>query len=149
MKEKEEDRIVRRLEQRGVKPTALRLLIFHTLEQSRHALSLGELEEKLETMDRSTIFRTLTVFLSRHLVHGIEDGSGSVRYEVCNGDWECTVEDMHAHFYCEQCHRTFCFRQTGIPAVTLPEGFTLQGVNYVLKGICPDCARQGTVTSGE
>ncbi|MCM1108417.1 MAG: transcriptional repressor [Clostridium sp.] len=139
---KEEDRITQRLEQRDVKPTALRLLIYRTLEQSNQALSLIELEERLETVDRSTIFRTLTVFLSHHLVHGIEDGSGSVRYEICQGDCACTVEDMHAHFYCEQCHRTFCFRQTGIPAISLPDGFVMQGVNYVVKGLCPDCARK-------
>ncbi|MBO5180640.1 MAG: transcriptional repressor [Paraprevotella sp.] len=137
-----EEQIVSRMEERGLKPTAMRLLIYRALEDSAHALSLGELEEKLQTADRSTIFRTLTLFLAHHLVHGIEDGSGAVRYELCRADGECTLEDMHAHFYCERCHRTYCFPQTGIPTVDLPEGFLLNSVNYVLKGICPDCARR-------
>ena len=26
------------------------------------------------------------------------------------------------------------------PVVQLPEGFTLNSINYVLKGLCPECA---------
>lgn len=137
---KEELFFVERMERRGVKPTAMRLLIFRTLFESGRALSLGELEQKLDTVDKSTIFRTLTLFLSRHLVHGLEDGSGSLKYEVCAGGSSCSLEDMHVHFYCVQCQRTFCFKQQQVPLVDLPEGYAVQSINYMMKGVCPTCA---------
>ena len=82
----------------------------------------------------------LTLFLSHHLIHGVDDGSGSLKYAVCEDCCMCTVEDQHMHFYCEQCHKTYCIRSVHAPTVNLPEGFMQTGINYVIKGICADCA---------
>ena len=81
----------------------------------------------------------LSLFVGHHIVHVIEDGSGTVKYEVC-GSERCTVSDMHTHFYCEKCHRTYCFKAIQIPEIELPEGFSMSSVNYVVKGVCPECA---------
>mgnify|MGYP000004823637 FL=1 len=70
-----------RLEKKGVKPTAVRILVLKAMLESPCALSLIELETLLGTVDRSTIFRTLNHFLAHHVVHDIEDGSGSLKYE--------------------------------------------------------------------
>ncbi|MDY2641774.1 MAG: hypothetical protein SOW01_05295, partial [Mediterranea sp.] len=71
------------LELHEVKPTANRISILKQLAQATHPLSLRELEELLDTIDRSNLFRTLTLFRKAHLVHVIEDGSESVKYELC------------------------------------------------------------------
>ena len=128
-----------RFEHRGVKPTAMRLLVYKELERARRPLSLRELEERMTTAERSTIFRALTLLRDHHLVHDIEDGSGAVRYEICESDDHHHHDDQHIHFYCERCHRTFCFRNTRIPQVALPQGFRMTSVNYMVKGLCPDC----------
>ncbi|MBR4758153.1 MAG: transcriptional repressor [Bacteroidaceae bacterium] len=133
--------IEQRLEHRGVKLTAMRLLVYQELEHARRPLSLRELEDKMPTAERSTIFRTLTLLLQHHLIHAIEDGSGSLRYEVCQGDDDCTLDDQHIHFYCEHCHRTYCFHDTKIPQVSLPEGFQISSINYMVKGLCPNCIK--------
>ena len=53
---------------------------------------------------------------------------------------------MHAHFYCEQCQRTTCLPEVDIPEIHLPEGYKLSNVNFMLKGICPECAaKQKTI----
>lgn len=129
-----------RLEKKGVKPTAVRILVLKAMLESPCALSLIELETLLGTVNRSTIFRTLNHFLAHHVVHDIEDGSGSLKYEVCPDEDTCTVDDMHTHFYCEVCHRTFCFPYIHIPVVDLPEGFRLHSINYMVKGVCRECA---------
>lgn len=132
--------IEQHLESRGVKLTAMRLLVFQELERARRPLSLRELEDRMPTAERSTIFRTLTLLLDHHLIHAIEDGSGSLRYEVCHGHDDCTLDDQHTHFYCERCHRTFCFRDTRVPQISLPEGFQMTSINYIVKGLCPYCS---------
>jgi len=136
----DEQYYISRLEKKKVKPTALRLLILRTMMNSPFAVSLTDLSEMLVTVDKSTIFRTLTLFLGQHVIHAIEDGSGSLKYEVCSSECNCTVNDMHTHFYCERCHRTFCFKNIQIPVIPLPEGFTMQSINYMVKGICSNCA---------
>lgn len=128
------------LEQRDIKPTAIRLLVLDTLSHTNRAFSLLDLEERLVTVDRSSIFRTITLFLGHHLIHAIDDGSGSLKYALCGTECNCEIDDLHTHFYCEACHRTFCLKKTHVPQVALPEGFTMHSINYVIKGLCSDCA---------
>lgn len=132
--------IEERLEHRGVKLTAMRLLVYEELEKAHRPLSLRELEDRMPTAERSTIFRALTLLLQHHLVHDIEDGSGSLRYEICTSDDHHEHDDRHIHFYCEHCHRTYCLHNTRIPQVDLPEGFQMTSINYMVKGLCPTCA---------
>ena len=57
------------LEHHGVKVTANRLLIARALEQAGRPLSLMELEQEIDSIDKSNIFRTLVAFKDVHLVH--------------------------------------------------------------------------------
>ena len=130
---------VKRLEKKNVRPTAIRLLVVDAILSARRAVSLSDLEIILDTVDKSSIFRTLELFVKHHVVHAIDDGSGSIKYEICEGEEECTLDDMHIHFYCTVCHKTFCFKTIRIPFVQIPEGFTVDSANYTLKGVCKDC----------
>lgn len=76
------------------------------------------------------------------LIHVVDDGSGSLKYNVCSDDCDCGVEDEHTHFYCENCQRTFCLKRIHVPVVSLPDGFVLNSINYVIKGLCPECAEK-------
>ncbi|MBD5313731.1 MAG: transcriptional repressor [Bacteroides sp.] len=131
-----------RLAQKGIKPTANRIIVYRELLATDRPVSLSDMEDIVPTLDKSSIFRTLTLFLEHHLLHSIEDGSGSIKYELCGGGDDCSIDDMHVHFYCTECHRTFCFESIRIPAVGLPDGFEATGVNYMVKGTCPDCSRK-------
>ena len=86
-----EDLYLKKLEQREIKPTAIRLLILKTMMQHKEAFSLLDLENDLDTVDKSTIYRTITLFLTHHLIHAIDDGSGSLKYAVCSNDCNCEV----------------------------------------------------------
>jgi len=129
-----------KLEHRQIRPTATRLLILQYMMRGDRAVSMPELEQWLPTVDKSTISRTLQLFLLHKLIHAIDDGSGALKYAVCSDDCDCSVDDEHTHFHCLQCHRTFCLKQIHVPEVPLPPGFRLHSINYVLKGLCPECA---------
>lgn len=124
-----------------VKPTAMRILVYRTLMQCRHATSLKQLEERMVTADRSTIFRTLNLLQKHRLIHTIEDGSGSIKYELNTGHHE-SFDDRHVHFYCEKCQHTYCLHHINIPQVDLPEDFLVYSANYILKGLCPNCKKK-------
>lgn len=138
----ESDSIEARLTSKGVKPTANRITVMRALMSASGPVSLSELEVMLETIDKSSIFRVLTLFVRHHVAHAIEDGSGSMKYEICTGENRCTVSDMHAHFYCEVCHRTYCLSDVQIPVVTLPSGFEMDSINYMIKGRCAECRKR-------
>ncbi len=130
------------LEQHGIKLTANRILIAKIMSKLDYPISMKELETMLLTMDKSSIFRTLSHFKSHHLVHQMEDGNDIVRYELCHSHSEEEDEDIHVHFYCEHCHRTFCLNEISVPQVNLPVGYRQTAVNYMIKGICPDCSQR-------
>ncbi|MDE7074633.1 MAG: transcriptional repressor [Odoribacter sp.] len=133
---------IRIMEQADIKPTSNRLLVLKTLLSAKHPLSLIEIETWLHTLERSSILRVLTLFHEHDIVHTVEDGRGITKYEVCHGDLHCSINDMHPHFYCEKCNKVFCFEDISIPDIPIPEEFQTRTVNFMLKGICPQCQKQ-------
>ncbi|MCQ2290714.1 MAG: transcriptional repressor [Muribaculaceae bacterium] len=128
------------LTEHGVRPTANRVTICRALAAARGPVSLMDLETLLETIDRSVIFRTLGVFREHHVVHVIEDGSVSVKYELCHSHNHAETDDTHAHFYCVKCGKTTCLEQLTVPVVALPDGYKAHSTNFLIKGLCPHCS---------
>jgi Fur family ferric uptake transcriptional regulator len=140
--EADEAVILQKLALREIKPTAMRILILGKMLSTPQAMSLQDLEDALESADKSTIFRNLNLFRTHKLIHEIDDGSGSLKYSVCSDSCHCVPDDEHVHFFCEVCHRTFCLKSIAVPAVTLPSGFEVESINYVLKGTCQECTHK-------
>ena len=125
-----------------IKPTANRIVVAKTLAAAERPMSLSELEYKILSIDKSGVFRALTLFREHHLVHVIEDGGDGVRYELClSHDGHEHDDDQHVHFYCECCHRTFCLDGISVPQVDVPPGFVVSSASHVVKGVCPECGQ--------
>lgn len=131
-----------KLVNRGIKPTATRLLILQQMCRGDETVSLPQLEKLLPTVDKSTISRTLSTFLLNKLIHTVDDGTGTLKYNICGDDCDCSVAEEHTHFYCDSCKRTFCLKRILVPMVKLPEGFEFNSINYVIKGLCPECSEK-------
>lgn len=134
--------MISRLEAKGIRPTANRILVMKTLMGEQNPQSLSNLERKMVSMDKSSIFRTLTLFLEHDVVHAFEDGRGVLCYELCEEKGACDHHDGHIHFYCESCQRSFCMEDIHIPSFELPEGFYPHSISFVIKGECPDCRKK-------
>ena len=134
--------VISRLESKGIRPTANRILVMKTLMCEQNPQSLSNLERKMVSMDKSSIFRTLTLFLEHDVVHAFEDGRGVLCYELCEEKGACDHHDGHIHFYCESCQRSFCMEDIHIPSFELPEGFYPHSISFVIKGECPDCRKK-------
>lgn len=134
--------IISRLESKGIRPTANRILVMKTLMGEQNPQSLSNLERKMVSMDKSSIFRTLTLFLEHDVVHAFENGRGVLCYELCEEKGACDHHDGHIHFYCESCQRSFCMEDIHIPSFELPEGFYPHSISFVIKGECPDCRKK-------
>jgi Fur family ferric uptake transcriptional regulator len=143
MKEQEIEEL---LVHHGVRPTANRIVVARALAEAGRPMTLTELEYRILTIDKSGVFRALTLFRDHHLVHLIEDGGDGVRYELCRSHSDHEDDDLHVHFFCERCHRTYCLEQTPVPQVEVPDGFMQTSVNYIVKGVCAHCKRKTVFT---
>ena len=57
-----------KLEDRKIKPTAMRLLVLRKLVESGAAISLSDLDAKFEQADKATLYRTLKTFEDKKLM---------------------------------------------------------------------------------
>lgn len=126
----------------GIRVTAVRLLVLKTIYRYMHgdAFSLQNVMEKMFAADNSSVFRTLTLFVQKRLLHTIDDGSGMQKYCLCT----CPDHDHmhgHVHFTCTECQRTVCLTDVPIPHIELPEGYEATDMEFVVKGICPKCGK--------
>jgi Fur family ferric uptake transcriptional regulator len=128
----ENQEIDKKLESKNVKSTAMQTLVYK-------ALSLSDLEQRFGKVERSTIFRALKSFEDNFIVQTVNDGSGSVKYAVCDEDCTCNINDLHVHFFCTRCGRTRCMKELPIPDVKLPDGYTYENTQFIINGVCPHC----------
>ncbi|MDF2433874.1 MAG: Fur family transcriptional regulator, ferric uptake regulator [Mucilaginibacter sp.] len=132
--------IEKKLVEKKINPTAMRMLVLDLLLKQHAAVSLSDIEKGLEPADRTTIYRTLKTFEENGLIHSIEDGTGTPKYALCLE--ECDINKhshVHVHFYCLACKETFCLPDSKIPDVSLPGNFTSMEMNLLVKGVCDKC----------
>lgn len=132
-----------RLEQLGVRVTPVRQLVYQALVEAECAQSLADLEVELGTVDKSSIFRNLHLFMEVGLVHQIQDDSGIAKYALTL-DAEDGVGENHAHFVCLGCEKTICLDEVDLDMsrFSLPEGYTPDHFTILLKGYCDKCSRK-------
>ncbi len=127
------------LNKKKIKPTAMRQLVLDVLLKKQSAISLFEIEQQFENVERSTIYRTLKIFQQNCIIHKVDDGTGAVKYALCTDGCTCSVEDLHVHFLCIDCGETTCLKDIPVPDLSLPENFHFNSANFVVKGICAVC----------
>ena len=110
------------------------------IEANHQALSNGDIEQRFEAIDRITLYRTLKSFENSGIIHQVNDGSGTSKYALCSG--ACSHdhhEDNHAHFHCEKCDKTICLDGQVQTQVETPKGYSVRGMDVVLRGLCDQC----------
>lgn len=104
------------------------------------AVSQPELEKTLgKKVDRVTLYRTLSTFEEKGILHKIMDTNGIANYAICHAN--CSSQqhhDEHLHFNCVQCKKVYCLA-IKIPKTTVPNGFTMNAIQLMASGICERC----------
>ncbi|RYZ56534.1 MAG: transcriptional repressor [Sphingobacteriales bacterium] len=140
------EELEQRLKNKGIAPTAMRLLVFEYFLQQTFAQSLTDLEWHFNRADRTTLYRTLKTFEEKGLIHSIEDGTEATRYALCaEGCRAGNHYDLHLHFFCYGCKRTICLPRHKVPDVTVPDHFQLQELALIAKGLCDTCSQNNAI----
>ena len=127
-----------RLSELGIRPTAIRQMVLKEITEYNHAFTLADMEQRLTTLDRSTLFRTLTLFVKHKLLHEADNGSGSKLYCPCEYKHE-HHHKPHLHFICTACHETYCIKDIDLSILPKPEGYEVEEASLIMRGLCPKC----------
>ena len=114
----------------GLKKTDIRIEILNYLLIKQTAISQPDLEKEFKSIsDRVTLYRALSAFEEKGLVHKIIDKNGTARFALCN-----------IHFHCDLCGEIICLNEKSIPQITLPENFKIKKINLNIEGVCENCS---------
>jgi len=133
--------IEKTLDNKSVRPTAMRILIYKFMAGKQNAVALTDIENAFEKAERTTLYRTLKTFEEKGIVHQIDDGTNVSKFALCEPGCNCEIDqDLHLHFHCSQCDKTVCLTEHKIPHINLPIGYIAEDANLVIKGICDSCS---------
>ena len=129
------------LQREGVKSTKHRYAILELLEHSEYPLTVDEiflsLKEKTDSINLSTVYRTLETFTSKNIViktNRVDDGKS--RYELNHH------QHKH-HLFCVSCHKMIAIEECPIgelqQIIKSKIDFDVTGHNLEIYGYCHNC----------
>jgi len=133
------------LRKHGLKVTHPRLTVLEKIFSKDTATSQPELEKSVgDNIDRVTLYRVLSAFEEKGIIHKIFDLHGTATYALCSTT--CTTHqhhDEHVHFTCSECNSIYCLQEIKLPEISLPAGFSIAQVAVNAIGICNKCKSLG------
>jgi Fur family ferric uptake transcriptional regulator len=130
---------MRRLDEAGYRSGAARREVVELLAGETCALTALEIDRRLASVGRASVYRTLDQLDRLHLVQRVEIGSDAAGYERVD------PEQHHHHLVCEACGRLSPFAseelEAAIGRVSREADFEVAAHDVVLRGTCPTCAR--------
>lgn len=128
---------MRRLGEAGYRSGAARREVVELLAAEPCAVTALEIDRRLDSVGRASVYRTLDQLERLHLVQRVEIGGDAAGYERVD------PEQHHHHFVCEECGRLSPFAdpslERAIEAVSRAAEFEIAAHDVVLRGRCPDC----------
>lgn len=121
----------------NLKRTSCREGIIEVIMNSKSALSENEIKDRLHgNYDRTTFYRSFKTLEEYNIIHKIVVDNQVVRYALHN---EITNKKDHMHFYCTACDNVLCMEDIPMDIPDVPDGFTINQTEVVIKGVCSKC----------
>lgn len=127
------------LRETGLRKTIGRVKIVELLMSAQRPLTGAELIALLgrDAMDPASVYRVLTVFTERRIVHRIDGADNVSRYALNRG------RANHPHFTCRSCGKMDCLEEISVPHLDVgSEGYVVEAENMVLSGLCARCNKK-------
>lgn len=134
--------VVEALQQIGYRLTPQRMMILEAIAESEGHISAEEIHETVRSaypyLDISTVYRTLDLLKTLHLVSETDLGLGHAQYELLS-------KGLHHHLICTECGEILDFPNPLLdPLRQILEkeyGFHSEIEHLAIPGICGSCNR--------
>ena len=125
------------LNKHKLKRTSCREGIIDVLISSEGPLSENEVRDLLPgNYDRTTFYRSFITLEENKIIHKIVVDNQVVKFGLDN---HISHKGEHAHFYCNECHSVQCLEELNVSSIPMPEGYSVEEREVILKGTCPNC----------
>jgi len=121
----------------NIQATSERVMVVEYLME-HHTHPTGDevfrgLVRKGADVSRATVFNTLKRLTEGGALHSLTIEEGVARYDI----------DLypHAHFRCMKCGKIMDIPLKRNGSFEVPEGYEIEGIDYIITGICEECAR--------
>ncbi|MGD2035329.1 MAG: transcriptional repressor [Bacteroidales bacterium] len=128
------------LNSNNLRRTSCREGIIEVVMSANQALSENEIRERSAgNFDRTTFYRSFKTLVEHKILHKIVVGNQLVKYALDN---TVTHKDEHAHFYCNECRTVKCLETVPVQKFQLPDGYSENETEVLIKGTCAICKNQ-------
>jgi Fur family ferric uptake transcriptional regulator len=131
------ERATKRFNEAGFKTGAARRQVIELLEQERCAVTALEIDRRLSSVGRATVYRTLDQLEQLQLINRVDVGGEGAAYERND------PRQHHHHLVCTRCGRLLPFEdpalEEAIHAVAERADFEVTAHDVLLRGLCPRC----------
>jgi len=126
-----------RLNEAGFRAGAARRQVIELLEGEHCAVTALDIDRRLPTVGRASVYRTLEQLEQLDLVHRVDVGADVVAFERNDPG------EHHHHMVCVRCGRLVPFEDPALERAIhgVGEGaeFEVRSHDVLLRGICPRC----------
>lgn len=125
------------LQLHNLKRTGCREGILDIIIKASNPLSENEIRDRLPVnFDRTTFYRSFKTLLEHNILHKIVIDNQLIKFGIGYSDSD---DFNHAHFFCISCKNVQCLEPVNIKIPMLPQGYQVQEIEIILKGLCPHC----------
>ena len=132
---------IERLSDAGYRSGGSRRRVVELLGGESCAVTALEIDRRLESVGRASVYRTLEQLEQLHLVQRVEIGGDAAGYERVDPDVH------HHHLVCEECGQLAPFAsdelERAIEAISRRSDFAVAAHDVILRGTCPRCSGAG------
>ena len=135
------ERASTRFNEAGFRTGAARRRVIELLSGEHCAVTALDIDQRLPSVGRATVYRTLEQLEQLDLVHRVDVGGEVVAYERND------PSEHHHHIVCVRCGRLLPFEdgrlERAIHAVGEEADFEVVSHDVLLRGVCPGCQVKG------
>jgi Fur family ferric uptake transcriptional regulator len=135
------ERASTRFNEAGFRTGAARRQVIEMLEDEHCAVTALEIDRRLPSVGRATVYRTLEQLEQLDLVHRVDVGGEVVAFERNDPG------EHHHHIVCVRCGRLIPFEdgrlEKAIHGAAAKAEFEIVSHDVLLRGLCPDCQEKG------
>jgi len=133
-------KVIEALQEIGYRLTPQRMMILEAIADSGGHISAEEIHEQVRVaypyLDISTVYRTLDLLKTLHLVSETDMGRGHAQYELLS-------KGLHHHLICTECGRILDMENSFLDPLRLAieeeYDFHAETEHLAIFGICGDC----------
>ena len=123
----------------GLSITKHRKKVLSTILKSDKPVSFNDIKSLVGPIDRVTLFRILSAFEEKNIIHVIRLDNGSKLFALCESKCDQANHNHdHIHFHCESCNDVLCLPIENFPQFNIPK-YLINNVNININGLCINC----------